>query len=218
MRYIATWSQIELLETQAVARLANTDHVIISEILGVLRSARRTAIKRAIKAALTDAEAELWVGLRAALEPVEKLRDELAHRIWGYSPQHPDALVLVDPKHLSSKDAAMAASLANTTLMAASIEADMSGTDLGFRRFVFPKPLPEDNRHVRMVTRHELDWMLRKVDLGVLGMVYFRLIAAGWFPDSADAAREQLSEILQALLKPLPPFRSSSPAPPPQSP
>jgi hypothetical protein len=61
-------------------------------------------LNAAAKAALTSEQHRVYDAVIKVSVAAQKERNRLAHWIWAYSPEVPDALLLANPKHLRAKD------------------------------------------------------------------------------------------------------------------
>ena len=210
MHFMAKCSEIDLARTSAITRLVSTDYVLMAELLSELHSARKATLRLLARHGFTPPDHEMFEDLQDQLEEVENLRDALAHRIWAYSPEKPDDIVLVDHKHLHLSDAGHAAFFRALEFGVAYTQAGLFSKLPSIK---LPAPVPTDNRHTRVVTHEHLERLVLKARSGYAGMLCLYMIASK--DPKADDARERLSKLLQSKLDP---SRTDNPESPPQSP
>lgn len=115
--------EIAILATKVVAAAATVDgsfarmfvHLLHAEpraaasmYLSVQADTTREAmLAAAAEAVLSEAENELFVALRAVARSSLKLRHKVAHWVWGWSTDVPDALLMCDPKEYVPLNAAL---------------------------------------------------------------------------------------------------------------
>lgn len=108
MEAINSWSNVELFLLLLYVQLCGGDSALAAKIYLSLEI--QTAKNQVIEAAVSSLEnPKIEAVIRAVIRLAKtsnRLRDKLAHHIWGISP-HPklqDALLLVDPKALIADD------------------------------------------------------------------------------------------------------------------
>lgn len=105
---------IAILATKVVAAAATVDGAFARMFVQLLHAEPRAAasmylsvqadttreamLTAAAEAVLTTDEKELFIALRAVARSSLKLRHKVAHWVWGWSPDVPDALLICDPK------------------------------------------------------------------------------------------------------------------------
>ena len=107
MEAIASWSNVEAFMLSFFVTLLGGETLASTVYLALDGSGPKMAAIRAAASAALGATPERLSLFRALLDIAktnQKARDKLAHWTWGYSPQLPDALLLVDPKALSLLD------------------------------------------------------------------------------------------------------------------
>lgn len=107
MHVIDSWSHIDLMLTKFLTRLLKADHIVVSAMMQGITSgeARRAALNGAVSAALRPSDIPIFEAVMRSVSPSRKIRNEFAHHIWGVSPDLPDALLLIDPKHMAAQSA-----------------------------------------------------------------------------------------------------------------
>ncbi len=101
MEVLATWSEIEWQLLVTTATFLEADLLVVASMLAAITSSdgQRAATLAAARIALNDDDFLLFRAVRKFIEPVRTRRHEYAHHIWGYVPELPGALVLLDPKY-----------------------------------------------------------------------------------------------------------------------
>lgn len=101
---ISIWASIETEILFLATDILDADYVAVSAMLGALTSseAKTAALIAAATAVLDSSDLALFSKVRAATKASRDRRNEFAHHIWMCSDELPDALLLVDPKYLSS--------------------------------------------------------------------------------------------------------------------
>ncbi|MHB1233898.1 MAG: hypothetical protein ACYCZQ_15135 [Burkholderiales bacterium] len=101
---ISIWSAIESEILSIATDILDTDYVAVAAMLGALTSseAKTAALVAAATEVLNRTDLALFNKVREATKASRNRRNEFAHHIWMYSDDLPDALLLIDPKYLSS--------------------------------------------------------------------------------------------------------------------
>jgi hypothetical protein len=101
---IGIWSSIEMEILSIATDILHTEYVVVAAMLGALTSsdAKSAALLAAMTAVLDPADVATFVKVREATKASRKRRNEFAHHIWMCSEDLPDALLIIDPKYLSS--------------------------------------------------------------------------------------------------------------------
>jgi hypothetical protein len=99
---LSSWSKVEMSLLRVFVQLMGGAESLSASIYSSLetQTAKNAAISAAAKHALRDRPVEHQL-LRAVISIAktnQKFRNKLAHWVWGYSPQVPDALLLADPR------------------------------------------------------------------------------------------------------------------------
>jgi hypothetical protein len=102
---IAEWSDLETLLALFLSLMLNTETDTVLAMYSAIenRAAQLRMLEAAIAAKLPVGQSE--VALAIILEfvrPAMKERDRLAHWVWGYSPDLPDALLITPPSEKSA--------------------------------------------------------------------------------------------------------------------
>ncbi|WP_223496354.1 hypothetical protein [Pseudomonas sp. A-RE-26] len=102
MEAIASWSNVEAFMLRLFVELFGGKESLATEVFLALngQSAKDSAIRAAAGFSLKD-RPEVFQVLNAILAIAgtnEKHRNKLAHHTWGFSPNIPDGLLLVDPR------------------------------------------------------------------------------------------------------------------------
>lgn len=102
MEAIASWSNVEAFMLRLFVELLGGKKSLAAEVFLSLKgqTAKDSAIRAAAEFSLKERPNELRI-LNAILSIAgtnKKHRNKLAHHTWGFSPQLPDALLLVDPR------------------------------------------------------------------------------------------------------------------------
>lgn len=105
MEGIASWSNVEnfLLGLYLELLGGAGERAAIAYLAIETQSAKTQAIRAVAQATLEAKHFNLLVAVLAVAKTAQKSRDKLAHHIWGYSPELPDALLLIDPKSLARR-------------------------------------------------------------------------------------------------------------------
>jgi len=90
----------DMFWTCMAARFLKADYDVAYEMLRAIRAdnARNDAIRGAARAALNDADYELYVAVRNASVHLTRQRDIFAHQCIGLNPKLPNALLVIDSK------------------------------------------------------------------------------------------------------------------------
>ncbi|MFC3642503.1 hypothetical protein [Aquibium oceanicum] len=105
MESIATWSNVEnfLLGLYLELLGGASDRAAIAYLAIETQSAKTQAIRAVAQSVLNEDHFELLAAILKVAKTAQKSRDKLAHHIWGFSPNLPDALLLVDPRALARR-------------------------------------------------------------------------------------------------------------------
>jgi hypothetical protein len=82
------------------AQFLQADFKVVRGMLQALTGAggKRAAMDAAAKAALSAEDYPFYEALMKAIRSSRNRRNDFVHHLWGYSPDIPDALLLLDPK------------------------------------------------------------------------------------------------------------------------
>jgi hypothetical protein len=105
MEGIATWATVESWMLDLYLDLAGGNKTLAAELFLTLESnsARSAAIVPLI-APLEKKYRDLYAAIAKLVKTRGRARDRLGHWVWGYSGQLPDALLLANPKAMSTLD------------------------------------------------------------------------------------------------------------------
>jgi hypothetical protein len=97
---IASWANVELYQLMLFVDLLGGDHSIATDIYLALETdgPKRAAIRAAANASLSPDRLELLQAIFSLTDTATRQRNKLAHWVWGYSPDLPDAFILADPR------------------------------------------------------------------------------------------------------------------------
>lgn len=102
MEAIASWSNVEAFMLRLFVELFGGKESLAAEVFLSLKGqvAKDSAIRAAAGFSLKNRPDELRIlnGILSLAGTNEKHRNKLAHHTWGFSPDIPDALLLVDPR------------------------------------------------------------------------------------------------------------------------
>ena len=107
MQFVATWSEIELTCTRLVCMAAQADHRVVSAVMSEVRGPpRRVEALQSALAAAGLCEADMarvrWMAKRLGI--VYRQRNRLCHYPWASVVDHPEFVVLVEPRALLDRD------------------------------------------------------------------------------------------------------------------
>lgn len=116
---IATWAHSDTLLADLTAKFLEADFEIVTKMLQALTSneGRLAAIRAAAKHALSEDDNQLFEIVLKVTKPSRDKRNDFAHHLWGYSNELPNALLLVDPKHVQIMSAGFDAESRRRLLM-----------------------------------------------------------------------------------------------------
>jgi hypothetical protein len=99
---ISSWSNVEFFLQNLFVHLFGGNATLATNIYLSLttRGPKKAALRQAIEAVPDEKVRKLIRVLIRMSETSQGLRDDLAHHVWGFSPELADALLLADPKHL----------------------------------------------------------------------------------------------------------------------
>lgn len=99
MSVIAEYSSVEALVSVLLATLAGGDNEPVAAIYSVLRQGQiqAKALDAVSRVTLEKDDQQLLRDLMKVLRGASDARDKLAHRLWFYDDQLPEAVVLTDP-------------------------------------------------------------------------------------------------------------------------
>lgn len=103
--HIALYSQIEVFRVDLITSILGSDYKRAYPLLNHVRgnAAWDSMFKAAITQHFSKRRADIVLRMcKFLLGPTKKLRDRLAHEIWGFCNRYPEHLVLVDPQKLGS--------------------------------------------------------------------------------------------------------------------
>ncbi|MCO6388642.1 hypothetical protein [Aliihoeflea sp. 40Bstr573] len=100
MEAIASWSNVEnfLLGLYLELLGGAGDRAAIAYLAIETQSAKTQAINAVARSVLSDEHSRLLAAILAVAKTSQKSRDKLAHHVWGFSPDLPAALLLIDPR------------------------------------------------------------------------------------------------------------------------
>lgn len=101
---IGIWAAIDSEILSIATAILDTDYIAVSAMLGALTSSevKAAALLAAASEVLCANDLALFKKVREITKASRNRRNEFAHHIWIYSDDLPDALLLVDPKYISS--------------------------------------------------------------------------------------------------------------------
>jgi hypothetical protein len=81
--------------------MGGSQHVAARMFLALnTRAPKNAAITAVAKTTLSSWQFEIFEVIANSSKSAQRKRDKLAHWVWGYSNDLPDALLLIDPQHL----------------------------------------------------------------------------------------------------------------------
>lgn len=106
---IAIWSNTDSMLAQITSTFLNADFEVVTAMLQALASSegRLAAMRAAAKHVLSDEDYQLLEAVLKVTKPSRERRNQFAHHLWGYAEELPEALLLMDPKHLHMMSAEM---------------------------------------------------------------------------------------------------------------
>ena len=102
MECIATWATVESWMLNLYLDMAGGNRTSAAAMFLTLEanSARRAALAPLVET-LQPLHQQLYAAIAGVMKSREKARNKLAHWVWGYTPDVPDAVLLADPKALA---------------------------------------------------------------------------------------------------------------------
>lgn len=102
----AHWSLIEYRLSLLLVRVLGADAAPALAMFSTLTAQHLQlgALEAAAKAALTPTEFDVFKTAMTVTDSVQTPRNHLAHWVWGYCPELPEALLLIEPKALKEQD------------------------------------------------------------------------------------------------------------------
>jgi hypothetical protein len=102
VQVIASWSNVEAFMMRLfVSLMGGSTELAATVYLSLeIQSAKSAAINAAADAKLSEPERALLRAILALVKSHQKSRDKIAHWIWGFTQELPDALLLANPKDL----------------------------------------------------------------------------------------------------------------------
>ncbi len=99
---INTWCTVESFMMRLFVDLMGGHKELAAKVFLAMeiQSAKAVAITTAADSKLPDHHKALLRAILALVKTHQKSRDKIVHWTWGYSPDIPDALLLIDPKDL----------------------------------------------------------------------------------------------------------------------
>ncbi len=103
MQIVGEWSFVDFKLVEIATGLMGSDFAITAVMLTALRSsdAVRAVVSSGVAYSTTDDDLDLFQRAMKAIGKVRECRNRYAHGVWGYSPDCPDALLLVDWRDLA---------------------------------------------------------------------------------------------------------------------
>lgn len=110
MQTIAVWSAIDHELTVLMTRFLKAEFVVVNDLLNALSgsSARMAALRAVANSSLSADDNLLFLAVMKIVSSARKRRNEFVHGMWATIASLPDALLLVDPKHLANFEARIA--------------------------------------------------------------------------------------------------------------
>lgn len=107
MSVIETWARIDAHITTLLTTFLKADFLPVAAMMQALTGGegKKAAIRAAATESLSKENLDLFNAVMKVITPSRNRRNEFAHHFWAISPQVPDALVLIDPKHIVRDDA-----------------------------------------------------------------------------------------------------------------
>jgi hypothetical protein len=102
MEALGSWANVELFLLSLFVKLLGGNEALASKLYLVLDGQRSKSqvLAEAVKTIEDHRHGELVQAVIGISRTNEKVRDRLAHHVWGISPDLLDALLLIDPKTL----------------------------------------------------------------------------------------------------------------------
>ena len=200
MQVIATWSEIDSILTEMLARFTTSDFEVIVSMLHSVRSqeAQLDMIKAAAKHVLPAADYDLFSRVEKSTKVSRTRRHQYAHHLWGVPNDPPDSLALLDPKNnlrglaeIESKFRAWASNIGN------SMESHIFSS-----AFSDSEQIPTDHIDWSRVKLYREDDLKRDVGDARNALRWFSLLSVVLvdpFPEVKDAARQRLLSELPIL-------------------
>ncbi|HTB03303.1 MAG TPA: hypothetical protein VK804_22765 [Bradyrhizobium sp.] len=97
---IARWASLEMVTSIILGHVLQTDAAPITAMLHAINSAsaRIDMMEAAGAAKLFDPELELFQAFMKIIRSAARKRNPIAHHIWGYTEELPEALLLIEPE------------------------------------------------------------------------------------------------------------------------
>lgn len=111
MNVVAEWSILESFINGVFVALLRASPVQAASIFATIRSqqGQRDAFMAVVDVTLPDqGERDIIMALLKAYERASKVRNRVAHWVWGHSPDLPDAVLLANPASMAAFTAEMA--------------------------------------------------------------------------------------------------------------
>lgn len=101
---IEIWSYCDATYTSMLTNFLQADFRVAHAMLHALKSAdaKRQVIQAAADETLNDDDLIIFNAVKACTTASRNKRNEFAHCLWGISDDLPDAILLADPKHLTT--------------------------------------------------------------------------------------------------------------------
>lgn len=114
MSVIGAWSSNDLILARLTSTFLKADFEIVAAMMQALTGGegRRSAIGAAAEAALDADNYKLFQAVQKANRPSRNRRNDFCHHVWAISDQLPDAVLLIDPKHMTMLSAQRYATIA----------------------------------------------------------------------------------------------------------
>ena len=103
MNVVAEWSILESFVTTLFTKMLGSSAEIGTEMYVALSggAAQNAAFRAVADATLKGDEKDVFEAIFAEYKSISKMRNNIAHWVWGHSPELPDAALLIDPKHFT---------------------------------------------------------------------------------------------------------------------
>jgi hypothetical protein len=99
---IASWANVESFMLQLFVYLLGGKEAVAADMYLALdgEGPKKAVVMAAAKSILEQDPFDLFLAIMSLVDTSQKERNKLAHWTWGDSPMLPDAILLIDPRHL----------------------------------------------------------------------------------------------------------------------
>lgn len=123
MCIISIWSLIEAELTNVVSHCLKTDFLAVASMFNELKNSftKLELIKSVIHSTQSEENINLFEAVDLTIQPSRKLRNKIAHHVWGICKDLPQHILLIDPKDLLIRGAKLDGHYADPSVCEASM-------------------------------------------------------------------------------------------------